>query len=238
MLAVQRRLPLIQPRMRSVRRPFHPSQDQGPYRLPHELRDRLSSALKTYRNRDSAYALAVFLARFWSVPGRVAEAFPIDRRELANRSDLGLTEAQVRGAIRVLEEVGFLDRALSPSGSKYQPTEEGLHRKPILFVFGPDYAPAFLKANSRAAAARGGYSAQRRAIVPSQASRFPTALPVAQPTSSPKSKSEADRSVIMGDLVKGSGLPPLAFEPDPMLEAALDRLLQGFRQSRGGSQDG
>jgi hypothetical protein len=237
MLAVQSRLPLIlplRPRVRNVRRAFHPSQDTGPYKLPHEVKDRLTLALSGYRNRDAAYALAVFLARFWSVPGRVEFPFPIDRRELADRADLGLTESKVRGAIRVLEEVGFIDRAVA-SGSKYQPTEEGLHRKPILFVFGPDYAPAFIKANSRAAAVREQRSGERRTITPSNTLRQPTALPGARLTNSPKSNSEAGRTVIMGDLRKRSSLVPSASEPNPRLEAALDRLLQGFRQSRGGS---
>jgi hypothetical protein len=44
----------------------------------------------------------------------------------------------VRGAIRVLEEIGFLDRAVA-SGSRYKATEDGLHRKPVLFMFGSDY---------------------------------------------------------------------------------------------------
>src|SRR5256885_6491500 len=38
------------------------------------------------------------------------------------------TEARVRGAIRTLEEVGFLDRAVA-SGSTHRPTPDGLHRK-------------------------------------------------------------------------------------------------------------
>lgn len=240
MLAVQSRLPLIQPvraRLRSVRRAFHPSQDTGPYKLPHEVRDRLTLALAAYRNRDAAYALAVFLARFWSVPGRVADAFPIDRRELADRPSLGLTEARVRGAIRVLEEVGFLDRAIPASGSRYKATEDGLHRKPILYVFGSDYAPAFIKANSRAAAVRRGRSAERRTVTPSSTQRPSLTLPGVRFTNSPKCKSEADRTVIMGDLVKGSSLPPEASEPNPKLEAALDKLLQGIRQSRGGNRN-
>src|SRR5690349_15803253 len=131
MLAVQPRLPLAlatQARARRVRRPFHPSQEGGTYRLPRDVRDRLAAALMGFRNRDAAFALATFIARFWSVPGRVVGSFPIDRRELAGRPDLGLTEAQVRGGIRVLEEVGFLDRAI-PSGSRYQATDEGLRRK-------------------------------------------------------------------------------------------------------------
>ena len=81
------------------------------YRLPHDVRDRLTAALIPYRNRDSAFALATFLGRFWSTPARLLAAFPIDRRELAEHAALGLTEARVRGAIRTLEEVGFLDRA-------------------------------------------------------------------------------------------------------------------------------
>jgi hypothetical protein len=50
---------------------------------------------------------------------------------------------------------------------------------------------------------------------------------------SPIRKSEAESSMLMGEIVK-SGLSPKPFEPDPKLEAALGRLLQGIRQSRGG----
>src|SRR3954463_1164028 len=140
-------------RSRSNRRPFTPSPYAGPYRLPHDVRDRLTVALAPFRNRDAAFALAVFLGRFWSAPNRLLTAFPIDRRELANHAALGLTEARVRGAIRTLEEVGFLDRAVA-SGSTHKPTPEGLHRKPVLFMFGGNYGPLFGAANRRAAAAR------------------------------------------------------------------------------------
>src|SRR3954453_4133077 len=100
-------LPLPRPpsaRRRYSRRPFTPSQ-AGVYRLPHNVRDRLTGALTAYRNRDAAFALAVFLARYWSTPARLLTAFPIDRRELAEHAALDLTEARVRGAIRALEEV-------------------------------------------------------------------------------------------------------------------------------------
>jgi hypothetical protein len=254
MLAVQPRLPLgmpFRPRTRNVRRPFTPSFNDGPYRLPRDVQDRLTASLAPYRNREAAFALATFLGRFWSTPARIIDAFPIDRRELANHPALGLTEAKVRGAIRVLEEAGFLDRAIA-SGSRYKATEDGLQRKPILFVFGSEYAPAFIAANRRATAARGGHPGERRPITLTNAPRQPTAAvgvftrsrqipPEAAPNSSnaksPKGTSEADRSVIMGE-IRESGIPPQAFEPNPKLEAALNRLLQGIRQSRGGSGDG
>src|SRR3954471_14026548 len=104
-------LPLPRPpstRRRGSRRAFAPSPSAGPYRLPHDVRDRLAAALAPYRNRDAAFALATVLARFWSTPTRLLSAFPIDRRELADHAVLGLTEARVRGAIKTLEEVGFL----------------------------------------------------------------------------------------------------------------------------------
>ena len=136
-------LPLPRPpstRRRGSRQPFAPSQG-GVYRLPYDVRDRLTAALMPYRNRDAAFALATFLGRFWSTPARLLAAFPIDRRELAEHAALGLTEARVRGAIRALEEVGFLDRAVV-SGSTHRPTPDGLHRKPVLFMFGARLRPA------------------------------------------------------------------------------------------------
>ena len=57
--------------------------------------------------------------------------------------------------IRALEAAGFLDRAISEKGSRYQRTGAGeLHRKAILFQFGSEYAPAFIKAIKRAREAR------------------------------------------------------------------------------------
>src|SRR3954449_12873973 len=161
---VQSLLPFPRPpsrRSRSNRHPFTPAPPAGPYRLPRDVRDRLGAALVPYRNRDAAFALATFLGRFWSVPNRLLAAFPIDRRELANHAALGLAEARVRGAIRTLEEVRFLDRAVV-SGSTHKPTPDGLHRKPVLFMFGSDYGLLFGAANKRAAAAHEQRSGARR----------------------------------------------------------------------------
>src|SRR5215213_9380585 len=113
-----------------------------------ELCDRaLQSALQPARNRDAALSLATFLGRFWSAPGRLGLAFPIDRRALVGHRDLDLTEARVRGAIRLLEAIGFLSRETAEPGARYQRTPEGLHRRPLAFRFGPDFQTLFEAAN-------------------------------------------------------------------------------------------
>jgi hypothetical protein len=196
------------------------------------LRDRLTVALAPFKNRDAAYTLAVFIARFWSIPGRVAGSFPIDRRALADHEGLGLTEARVRRAITTLEAVGFLERAIPPSGSRYKATEQGLHRKPVLYVFGSEYTPLFLAANKRAQAARGGLSRARRPITPSTPSRPSVGLPVGHLTKSPKNKSEAN-TVLMGHLKKEIGLPAEPSAPTP-LDLALQRLSRAIGLAEGG----
>jgi hypothetical protein len=227
MPALQQRLTLIlpapKPRMRVARRPFHPSQSQGPYRLPFAVRDQLAADLAPFRNRRAAYALATFLARFWSAPGRVAGIFPIDRRDLADHPELGLTEAQVRGAIKTLEEIGFLVRAIPPA-AKHRRTEEGWMKKAVLYAFGSAYVPFFIKANERAKAARQQKGAQQNSV----------RRPAIAPLKSPIIKSVAVPHMIMGDLRK-IGLPPKAFEPNPKLESALERLRRGvFGVAEGG----
>src|SRR3954454_14980204 len=151
--AVQKAAP--QARTRSVRRPFTPSGAIGSYRLPRSIQERLAASLTGFRNREAAFTLAVFLARYWSAPGRIERAFPVDRRALAEKAvSIDLTEAQVRGAIRTLERVGFLDRDIPAPGSRYKATPEGLHRRPVLFRFGSEYAPGFMSANRRAQSAQ------------------------------------------------------------------------------------
>src|SRR3954454_10438863 len=199
-------------RQRGSRRPFAPSQG-GVYRLPHDVRDRLAAALAPCRNRHAAFALATFLGRFWSAPARLLAAFPIDRRELAEHAALGLTEARVRGAIRTLEEVGFLDRAVA-SGSTHKPTPEGLHRRPVLFLFGSDYGPLFSMANKRAAAAR------ERRTPPANAPRPSTGVLKAQPLNSPKNKDSEAEKVLMGEI---SSKLPKPSSQNSALDAALDR---------------
>jgi hypothetical protein len=163
----------------------------------------------------------------------VALAFPIDRRELADRPDLELTEDRVRGAIKTLEDVGFLERALTPSGSRYKATEDGLRRKPILFVFGPEYAPAFLAANKRAQMARGGDQRARRVLQPSAPSRPSAAVSEASGFKSPKSKALASPQVLMGEVKRESSTPAQPSAPTA-LELALQRLGRAIGEAGNG----
>src|SRR5689334_22531260 len=172
-------------------RPLHPCA----YRLPHDVRDRLAAALKPLRNRDACMALATFIGRFWTAPKRLGLPFMLDRRALAPVEALGLTEARVRGAIRALERVGFLDR-MPASGRTHQATPDGLHRKPVAFTFGAEYRDAFSMANKRAAAARERHSGGRRFPTPATPQWPSVATPAARPANSPKYRdSEANRSI-------------------------------------------
>src|SRR5215204_1227767 len=142
-------LVLPRPRLRSCRRPLHASPASGRYSLPRPVLDRLQAALAPAKNREAALVLAVFLARYWSAPGRLELPFPADRRALCGHRDLPLTEARVRGAIAALEEIGYLARIVPEPGRRYQPTADGLHRQPLVFHFGAEFEAMFVAANKR-----------------------------------------------------------------------------------------
>lgn len=136
------------PLRRQVREPFHPEDDAtGRYRLPKSVRRGLILVLAPFRSRDAAYRLATFLGRFWTHPERLGRSYPCDRRALADHGALGLTEGEVRGALRLLERVGFVTREPFEKRHAYRPTEEGLRRRPISFRFGPLFQAAFRVVN-------------------------------------------------------------------------------------------
>src|SRR4051794_7951091 len=67
----------------------------------------------------------------------------------------------------------FLDPGkLRLKSGKYQSTPNGLHRKPVAFVFGAEYRDAFGMANKRAAAARDRRSRDRRPSIPATPVRW------------------------------------------------------------------
>lgn len=230
-------LPVV-PRLRSCRRPFSPTEPAGPYKLPRPVLDCLTVRLRVFRNRDAAFALAVFLGRYWSAPKRLGLPFPIDRRALTDHAALALTEAQIRGAIGTLEAVGFLDRA--ETRRRYQATANGLHRRPILFSFGLEVLTAFETANRMAQARAQEAGGRRRVLsrggIPAPAPRPSCPALTGLQSSSPKNTSSLERGVIMGDhkksLAEGRTAPPA--EPNPSLEDALTRLLAGASGTWGG----
>ena len=223
-------LVLPRPRLRSCRRPLHAAPASGRYSLPRPVLDRLQAALAPAKNREAALVLAVFLARYWSAPARLGQAFPIDRRALCGHRDLGLTEARVRGAIRALEEVGYLERIVPEPGRRYQRTADGLHRQPLAFRFGTEFEATFEAANKRPG--RGPRAAQdgRRPLpassVPATRPR-PSWSPPEASAKSPKNTLPNPTVVNLGELKKGHSrttLPLPESRRDSGLEAALRRL--------------
>ena len=218
------------PAQRRFRGPWTPTTPAGPYTLPRAVLDRLTTVLAPFRNREPVFALAVFLGRYWSAPGRLDRAFPVDRRALADHANLGLTEGQVRGALRVLEAIGFIERELTAGSRLYQRTATGPHRRPITFRFGREYALAFLTANKRALAvqeARRGDRRPRGALDASHLSpstlgglspKLPIAMSVARTFLTGSFETEAaERSF----REVRTAAPP---EPGSALESALARL--------------
>jgi hypothetical protein len=198
------------------------------YRLPHNVRDRLAAAVKPLRNRDACMALATFIARFWTAPKRLGLPFMLDRRALAPIEALGLTEARIRGAIRALERVGFIER-MPASGRTHRATPDGLHRKPVAFTFGADYRDAFSMANKRAQAARDKRSRAGRTPIPVTLQRGSTVTPAARPMNSPKyNPSEASRSI----WARSSPRPPEPPLQNSALDAALDRWRLAFENAK------
>lgn len=222
---------------RRIRAPWTPTL-AGPYRLPASIVDRLSRDLASFRNRDSAMALAVMLARFWSAPSRITLAFPVDRRALAARHpDLGLTEARVRGALATLETIGFLARSPVIGRTHRATPGGGLHRKPTLWRFAPDFLTMFRQAHGASRMTKGGVSRLGRPLA-ARPRLCPPARPVAASTNSPKHKAPAERAMFMGDhhaigtvSTESRWEKPSPATPCPALAAALDRLTAARRRA-------
>lgn len=215
--------PSPSPTRRPCRSPWAPTA-AGPYRLPRSVQDRLTVALEGFRNRDAAFALAAFLARFWSAPRRLLCAFPIDRRALAEHEALGLTEARVRGALAVLVEVGFLVRYEPDAGRRYQRTENGLQRRAILHRFGEEFAVEFGKTNARAQAARGAAAPARRPIITHPVEGRAPAAKVAAPRAMPPTLLAQKQTIGGSRVIMGEKAPTGS---DQNLESALQRLREG-----------
>ena len=180
----------LPPARRRSRRPFHPSRHVDPvYRLPPAVADRLAAALQGRRTAERAYRLATYLARHWSAPRALLEAFTVAARRCDGTGGLvealDMTAAEIRGALKALEEVGFVVREIG-KGNGFQPTAAGLRKAPIRFRFGPDYWPLFQAANRRTNSHRG------RGFAPKIASRRDSAGPPVANSQKPLAPRAAD----------------------------------------------
>ena len=99
------------PARRRSRRPFHPSRHVDPaYRLPPTVADRLAAALQGRRTAERAYRLANYLARHWSAPATLLEAFA----KLSVERDVSLvlvTRPEPGGRTeQLIDQLGIADR--------------------------------------------------------------------------------------------------------------------------------
>ena len=179
------------PARRRSRRPFHPSRHVDPvYRLPPAVADRLAAALQGRRTAERAYRLAIYLARHWSAPAALLEAFTVAARRFNGTGGLvevlDMTAGEIRGALKALEDVGFVVREIG-KGNGFQPTAAGLRKAPIRFRFGPDYWPLFKAANRRRTNSHRG-----RGFAPKIASRRDSAGPSVADSRKPLAPCAAD----------------------------------------------
>lgn len=138
----------ITPEHRGRREAFEPADDPGsPYRLNKNVRRAALAALRDFPSRASAYRLLTFLGRFQAHPENLGRLFPVDRRALAGHKELGLSENQVRGGLKALEQAGVLIRAHKERKHAYQRTAEGLRRTPNHFSFSPLFHSLFAALN-------------------------------------------------------------------------------------------
>ena len=122
---------------------FLPSPYCGDYKLARSVHRLLSVLLKGFKNGYASYKVAVWLAKMNAGPKRLKTTFPIVRMVLKNREDLGLTEDEIRGSIRTLLRVGYIEVVPHPAGDIYQQTDEGVRRLPIQYRFSGQFYQTF-----------------------------------------------------------------------------------------------
>ena len=202
--------PILAPAVARLRRRFcrkpllRSPPASGRYTLPAGALAQLQGDATGARNAQKAVILATHVARYQSAPANLGRSFPLDRRALAQPCDLPLSEGEIRGALKLLEEVGFVVRVPAP-GSPYQRTVEGLRRKPIWFTLGEPYLAMFAEANRKP---RGGPQAAQGGRRPLPASPLPATRPrpswspPEQRTNSPKNTPQNPTFVNLGELAK------------------------------------
>lgn len=156
--------------------------EKGSYRLAPSVADRLRIELKELKNRDAAHALAVFLARFHATPKRMIhepKPFVIDRRALANRKGLDLSEDQIRGAVKALLRIGYLAIVSNPGtvpGRKLKvPTKfefNGWYKERFAFLASKANSPKYrdtlrlLESTTREALHLGDFAEKKTRYIP------------------------------------------------------------------------
>lgn len=119
------------------------SRYSGNYKLPARIGDDLESRLLARKNAAKAMRLAVFIARYHTGPRSNRASFVLVREKLMLNEDLCLTENQIRGAIKTLIEVGFLEKLGNPGYERCTRTRSGVKRRCANYRLGADFQSRF-----------------------------------------------------------------------------------------------
>lgn len=175
------------------------------------------------KNASKAMRLAVFIARYHTGPRSNRASFVLVREKLISNGDLGLTENEIRGSIKALIDVGFIEKIGTPGYERCPRTTSGVKRRCANYRIGADFQAGFVFLRKLA-----------KRVNP-EIDQSPKCRGITFPRDSHRShvrKARATIAVHSGDLQKQDPRAGSRAETDADLASALSRFEVLFR-SRG-----
>jgi hypothetical protein len=203
------------------RRHFIPSRWLGRYWLPARVHDMLTQRLGLrFKNRDAAHRLAKYLGWKHSGSERFGKPFPILRQVLKDQPDLGLSEDQIRGAIKTLLRVEFIVRDPT-SGSEFKRTSaNGVRRKMHRYHYGPEFASAFAHMLRKSPTLRETQKKQKNPCLPRRVGEIAPPAPIrCKPTAESRAPGFDEHLAALAASIDSDGPSHDAFAGGPESDA-------------------